>query len=289
VTTAPVRLAAGKVRDVYAVDDDQLLLVASDRVSALDVVLPTPVPDKGRVLTALSVWWFDRLVDLGPHHLLSATDPRIPAEWLGRALLVRRLAVVPVECVARGYLAGSAVADYRATGAVCGVPLPPGLVDGSRLPEPIFTPTTKAPVGRHDEPMTYKDVEATVGSERGAQLREATLAVYRRGAELAEARGILLADTKLEFGLDPAGVLTLADEVLTPDSSRYWPADGWAPGGPQPSFDKQPVRDWLKSTWDGRGDPPPLPPEVVEQTRARYVEAYERITGLSFAAWPGGG
>ena len=294
--SGPVHVAAGKVRDVYAVGDDRLLLVASDRVSALDAVLPTPVPDKGRVLTALSVWWFDRIAELVPHHLLPADDPAapaapaipaIPAAWRGRAMLVRRLRMLPVECVARGYLAGSAVADYLATGAVCGVPLPPGLLEGSRLPAPIFTPTTKAAAGAHDEPMPYEAVVAAVGAERAARLRELTLAVYQRGAEVAGARGILLADTKLEFGLDSDGVLTLGDEVLTPDSSRYWPADGWSPGGPQPSYDKQPVRDWLRSTWDGRGDPPPMPPDVVARTRARYVEAYERITGLSFADWPG--
>jgi phosphoribosylaminoimidazole-succinocarboxamide synthase len=285
--TGPVHLAAGKVRDLYAAGDD-LLVVASDRVSAYDVVLPTPIPDKGRVLTALSAWWFERLADLVPHHLVSADPPGLPAEWRGRAVLVRRLAMLPVECVARGYLAGSGVASYRDTGAVCGVPLPPGLVDGSRLPEPVFTPTSKAPVGSHDEAMTYADVAGLVGAERAAELRELTLAVYRRGAEVAERRGILLADTKLEFGLDAAGVLTLGDEVLTPDSSRWWPADRWAPGGPQPSYDKQFVRDWLAAGWDRRGEPPPIPLEIVEQTRARYVEAYERITGLSFADWPGG-
>jgi len=195
--------------------------------------------------------------------------------------------MVPVECVARGYLAGSGVASYRDTGAVCGVPLPPGLVDGSRLPEPIFTPTTKAPAGTHDEAMTYADVVDLVGAARAAELRELTLAVYRRGAEVAERRGILLADTKLEFGLDPAGVLTLGDEVLTPDSSRWWPADRWSPGGPQPSYDKQFVRDWLAGAWDRRGDPPPIPPDIVARTRSRYVEAYERITGQSLADWPG--
>lgn len=273
---------------MYAAGEDLLLVVASDRVSAYDVVLPTPIPDKGRVLTALSVWWFERLAEEVPHHLVSADDPAIPAAWRGRAVLVRRLEMVPVECVARGYLAGSGVASYRDTGTVCGVPLPPGLADGSRLPAPIFTPTTKAPVGSHDEAMTYEAVVALVGSSRAAELRDRTLAVYRRGAELAEARGVLLADTKLEFGLDPAGVLTLADEVLTPDSSRWWPADRWAPGGPQPSYDKQFVRDWLSASWDRRGEPPAIPPEVVAQTRARYVEAYERITGLSFADWPGG-
>jgi phosphoribosylaminoimidazole-succinocarboxamide synthase len=280
-------LAAGKVRDMYTGPDGLLLVVASDRISAYDQVLPTPIPDKGRVLTALSVWWFERLSDLVPHHLVSVDDPAIPAGWRGRAMLVRRLEMLPIECVARGYLTGSGLGSYRQTGAVCGVPLPPGLVDGSRLPEPVFTPTTKAPVGAHDEAMTLGEVEAVVGPERAAQLRELTLAVYRRAAGIAAARGILLADTKLEFGLDAEGVLTLGDEVLTPDSSRWWPADRWQPGRPQPSYDKQFVRDWLSAHWDRQGEPPPLPAEIVEQTRARYVEAYERITGSSFADWPG--
>jgi phosphoribosylaminoimidazole-succinocarboxamide synthase len=281
------RLAAGKVRDMYAAPDGLLLVVASDRISAYDQVLPTPIPDKGRVLTALSVWWFERLSDLVPHHLVSVDDPAIPAEWRGRAMLVRQLQMLPVECVARGYLTGSGLAAYRDGGAICGVPLPPGLTDGSRLPEPIFTPTTKAPVGAHDEAMTYPEVEAAIGPERAAQLRELTLAVYRRAAGIAAERGVLLADTKLEFGLDAEGVLTLGDEVLTPDSSRWWPADRWQPGRPQPSYDKQFVRDWLSAHWDRQGEPPPLPAEIVAQTRARYVEAYERITGSSFADWPG--
>jgi phosphoribosylaminoimidazole-succinocarboxamide synthase len=280
-------LAAGKVRDMYSGPDGLLLVVASDRISAYDHVLPTPIPDKGRVLTALSVWWFERLSDLVPHHLVSVDDPAIPAGWRGRAMLVRRLEMLPIECVARGYLTGSGLGSYRQTGAVCGVPLPPGLVDGSRLPEPVFTPTTKAPVGGHDEAMTLGEVEAVVGPERAAQLRELTLAVYRRAAGIAAGRGILLADTKLEFGLDAEGVLTLGDEVLTPDSSRWWPADRWQPGRPQPSYDKQFVRDWLSAHWDRQGEPPPLPAGIVEQTRARYVEAYERITGSSFADWPG--
>jgi phosphoribosylaminoimidazole-succinocarboxamide synthase len=280
-------LAAGKVRDMYSGPDGLLLVVASDRISAYDHVLPTPIPDKGRVLTALSVWWFERLSDLVPHHLVSVDDPAIPAGWRGRAMLVRRLEMLPIECVARGYLTGSGLGSYRQTGAVCGVPLPPGLVDGSRLPEPVFTPTTKAPVGAHDEAMTLGEVEAVVGPERAAQLRELTLAVYRRAAGIAAGRGILLADTKLEFGLDAEGVLTLGDEVLTPDSSRWWPADRWQPGRAQPSYDKQFVRDWLSAHWDRQGEPPPLPAEIVEQTRARYVEAYERITGSSFADWPG--
>jgi phosphoribosylaminoimidazole-succinocarboxamide synthase len=285
--TGPEHLAAGKVRDMYAAPDGLLLVVASDRISAYDHVLPTPIPDKGRVLTALSAWWFERLSDLVPHHLVAVGGPAIPAQWRGRAMLVRRLEMLPVECVARGYLTGSGLASYRDTGAVSGVPLPPGLTDGSRLPEPIFTPTTKAPVGAHDEAMTYGEVEAAVGKERAAQLRELTLAVYRRAGGIAAERGILLADTKLEFGLDGDGVLTLGDEVLTPDSSRWWPADRWLPGRPQPSYDKQFVRDWLSAHWDRQGEPPPLPAEIVEETRSRYVEAYERITGSSFADWPG--
>jgi phosphoribosylaminoimidazole-succinocarboxamide synthase len=280
-------LAAGKVRDMYAGPDGLLVVVASDRVSAYDQVLPTPIPDKGRVLTALSVWWFERLADLVPHHLVAVDDPAIPAQWRGRAMLVRRLAMLPVECVARGYLAGSGVLSYRDTGAVSGVDLPPGLEDGSRLPAPVFTPTTKAPVGAHDEAMTYQDVVAAVGPERAAQLRDLTLAVYERAAGIAAERGILLADTKLEFGMDGEGVLTLGDEVLTPDSSRWWPAERWQPGRSQPSYDKQFVRDWLSAHWDRQGEPPALPDEIVEQTRARYVEAYERITGLSFTDWPG--
>jgi phosphoribosylaminoimidazole-succinocarboxamide synthase len=279
-------LAAGKVRDMYGAADGLLLVVASDRISAYDHVLPTPIPDKGRVLTALSAWWFERLSDLVPHHLVSVDDPAIPAEWRGRAMLVRRLEMLPVECVARGYLTGSGLASYRESGVVSGVPLPRGLADGSRLPEPVFTPTTKAPVGAHDEAMTFGEVEAAVGAERAAQLRELTLSVYRRAAGIAARRGILLADTKLEFGLDRDGLLTLGDEVLTPDSSRWWPADRWQPGRPQPSYDKQFVRDWLSAHWDRHGEPP-LPDEIVEQTRARYVEAYERITGSSFADWPG--
>ncbi len=292
-----VHLGSGKVRDVYAVGDAHLLLVASDRISAYDAVLPTPIPDKGRVLTAMSVWWFgvlaERLGGSVPHHFVSADDARIPAEWRGRAMLCRRLSMLPVECVARGYLTGSGLVDYRASGAVCGVPLPPGLADGDRLPEPIFTPATKAARGEHDENVPYRAVVDAVGADTAAALRAATLAVYRLGAELAGQRGILLADTKLEFGFDLAGALTLGDEVLTPDSSRFWPADRWQPGRPQPSYDKQYVRDWLASPaagWDrASGAPPPvLPAEVVARTRDRYVEAYHRLTGLRFADWPGG-
>ena len=277
-------LARGKVRDVYEVDADTLLLVASDRLSAYDVVLPTVVPDKGAVLTGLSHWWFAQLADVVPHHLVEGTLPA--GADRARSMLVARLDMVQVECVARGYLTGSGLADYARTGGVCGVPLPAGLADGSRLPEPVFTPTTKAAVGDHDLPMTYREVVRQVGDELAAQLRETTLAVYRRGAEVAERAGILLADTKIELGHDRDGVLTLGDEVLTPDSSRFWPANGWQPGRAQPSFDKQFVRDWLSQTgWDRRVPGPELPQEVVERTRAKYVEAYERITGSSFDDW----
>jgi phosphoribosylaminoimidazole-succinocarboxamide synthase len=294
VTELPLPLVArGKVRELYAVDDDHLLLVASDRLSAYDVVLPTAVPDKGAVLTGLSVWWFEQLADLVPGHLVTARVSEMPAalhpyeeRLRGRSMLCRRLDMVPVECVARGYLTGSGLADYRRTGGICGEPLVAGLQDGSRLPEPVFTPATKAAVGDHDENVSYDTVVATVGAELAAELRRVTLAVYRRGAELAAGRGILLADTKLELGHDRAGVLTLGDEVLTPDSSRFWPADGWAPGRAQPSYDKQYVRDWLvASGWDRTAPGPELPDEVVERTRDKYVEAYERLTGRSFDEW----
>jgi len=282
-------LHRGKVRELYRLSDGTLLVVASDRISAFDHILPTPIPDKGRILTALSQWWFDRLGGIIAHHLIGTDDPRIPAEVRGRAMLCRPLDMVPVEAVARGYLTGSGLAEYRATGTVCGVPLPGGLVDGSRLPEPIFTPTSKAPVGQHDVAMTYETVVEQVGARTAQQLRELTLTAYRFAADYAAGRGILLADTKFEFGRDPrTGELLLGDEVLTPDSSRFWPADGWAPGGPQPSYDKQYVRDWLGSEeagWDRSGPPPQLPDHVVEATRARYIEAYERLTGLRFADW----
>jgi phosphoribosylaminoimidazole-succinocarboxamide synthase len=268
---------SGKVRDVY-LDGDDLILVASDRVSVYDVVLPTPIPEKGKLLTQLSLWWFERLADIVPHHVISATD--VPEQWIGRAIRCRRLQMVPIECIARGYLAGSMLAEYRRTGTVGGVRLPDGLVEGSRLPEVLFTPTTKAPAGTHDEPMTFDDVVATVGKGTAEELRRITLEVYRRGAAVAAERGLIIADTKLEFGVAPDGTLMLADEVLTCDSSRFWPADAWAPGGPQPSFDKQYLRDWAAGTgWDKRPPAPEIPPEVVEATRARYVEAYERLTG----------
>ena len=281
---AYTHLHSGKVRDLYAAPDGLLLMVASDRISAFDFVLPTPIPDKGRILTALSLWWFERLADIVPHHVVS-TD--VPAEYAGRALLCTRLEMYPVECVARGYLTGSALADYLATGAVCGVPLPAGLVDGSRLDAPVFTPATKAAMGEHDENVSYEQVVGTVGADAAAALRDTTLAVYARARDIALERGIVVADTKLELGRDADGRLVLADEVLTPDSSRFWPAESWEPGHAQPSYDKQFVRDWLTSPasgWDRySGDkPPPLPDDVVERTRAKYVEAYERLTGRTF-------
>ena len=281
------QIAAGKVRELYRVDDELLLLVASDRISAFDWVLPTTIPDKGAVLTAMSVFWFEALGDIVPNHLVADDDPRIPAEVRGRALLVRSLDMVQFECVARGYLTGSGLIDYRNTGAVCGVELPAGLVEASQLAEPIFTPATKAPIGQHDENITFERMVAEAGSETATELRDLTLAVYRRGAEIAEKAGVILADTKLEFGRDANGRIVLGDEVLTPDSSRYWPAEGYAAGAVQPSYDKQYVRDWLtspESGWDRKSNtaPPPLPEDVVAATRAKYVEAYERVTGQRF-------
>ncbi|CAM5784552.1 phosphoribosylaminoimidazolesuccinocarboxamide synthase [Cellulomonas persica] len=289
---------SGKVRDLYVPDEtaagqairdahgDVVLVVASDRISAYDHVLSPGIPDKGVVLTQLSLWWFEQLADLVPSHVVS-TD--VPAQLSGRAMICRRLEMFPVECVARGYLTGSGLAEYRASGEVTGIALPPGLVDGSRLPEPIFTPATKAELGEHDENVPYSVVEQVVGEEDAAALRSLTLAVYARAEAIARERGVILADTKLEFGTDPAtGAITLGDEVLTPDSSRFWPADQWQPGHPQPSFDKQFVRDWLTSAasgWERASDtpPPPLPADVVDRTRERYLEAYERLTGVPLA------
>ena len=286
---------SGKVRDLFRAADGRLVMVASDRMSAFDFVLDTPIPDKGRILTAMSVWWFDQLRDVVANHLLAVDDALLPPGWRGRTMICTPLDMVPVEAVARGYLTGSGLLDYRASGAVCGVPLPPGLRDGDRLPEPIFTPATKADLGEHDENVSYDTVAATVGAQTAAQLRDLTLAVYSHATRIAAERGIILADTKLEFGRVPAGgatgPLVLGDEVLTPDSSRFWPADQWSPGRSQPSFDKQYVRDWLLSPasgWDrsSGAPPPPLPDDVVTATRERYVEAYERLTGLRFADWP---
>ena len=270
-------LHSGKIREVYA-DGDDILLVASDRVSVYDVVLPTPIPGKGKILTQLSLWWFDQFRDIVPNHVISATD--VPPEWAGRAIRCKRLAMLPVECIARGYLAGLGLQSYKDSGTISGIPIPPGLSEGSRLPAPVFTPTTKATQG-HDEWMTFEDVASEIGAEVAAEARRLTLAVYERGAEIAAERGIIIADTKLEFGLDADGTLTLADEVLTPDSSRFWAAAEWQPGGPQRYLDKQFVRDWSStiSGWDRRPPGPEVPHDIVNATRARYVEVYERLTG----------
>lgn len=293
---------SGKVRDLYVPDTTQpegaavteqhgdvVLVVASDRVSAYDHVLNPGIPDKGVVLTRLSLWWFEQLADLVPNHVVTAGAPEVPAAVLGRAMVCRRLEMFPVECVARGYLTGSGLAEYRAGGSVTGIALPDGLVDGSRLPEPIFTPATKAEIGEHDENVSLDVVAGRLGRERAEQLRDLTLVVYARAERIARERGVILADTKLEFGLDPTtGAVTLGDEVLTPDSSRFWPADAWRPGRAQPSFDKQFVRDWLTSDasgWDRASDAPPprVPADVVARTRERYLEAYERLTGHPLA------
>ncbi|MFD4141107.1 phosphoribosylaminoimidazolesuccinocarboxamide synthase [Streptomyces sp. NPDC058572] len=283
-----VHLHTGKVRDLYRNEAGDLVMVASDRISAYDWVLPTEIPDKGRVLTQLSLWWFERLTDLVPNHVLSTELPQgAPAEWAGRTLVCKSLRMAPVECVARGYLTGSGLAEYEQTRTVCGLALPEGLSDGSELPAPIFTPATKAAVGDHDENVSYEEVAHQVGSETAALLRRTTLAVYGRARDIARERGIILADTKFEFGFD-GDDLVLADEVLTPDSSRFWPADQWQPGRAQPSYDKQFVRDWLTSSasgWDRRSEqpPPPLPQEVVSATRAKYVEAFELLTGTTWS------
>lgn len=282
-------LHSGKVRDLYEVTEGphtgKLLMVASDRLSIFDFVLETTIPDKGEILTRMSLWWFEQLASLVPNHVIS-TD--VPEAVRGRAVVCEKLDMFPVECVARGYLTGSGLLDYRASGEVCGIALPAGLEDGSRLPEPIFTPATKADLGDHDENVSYDAVVATVGADSAAALRDLTLQVYGRAEEIAREQGIILADTKFEFGVAGAGSpIVLADEVLTPDSSRYWPADDWQPGRAQPSYDKQIVRNWALSAdsgWDkASGEaPPPLPPEVVERTRSRYIEAYERLTGSTF-------
>ncbi|MDT3443483.1 MULTISPECIES: phosphoribosylaminoimidazolesuccinocarboxamide synthase [unclassified Pseudofrankia] len=283
-------LGSGKVRELFAVGEDAVLLVASDRISAFDVILPTEIPDKGAVLTGLTLWWFDQLADLVPSHVISSNVDEYPAELApyreqlrGRSMLCHRLDMALIECVARGYLTGSGLKDYRRTGAVSGHPLPEGLVDGSKLPHPIYTPSTKAPIGEHDENISRADAASRVGDELAAELEKLTLQIFGRASDLAAERGILLADTKFEFGHDSAGVLRLGDEVLTPDSSRFWPADLWSPGGAQPSFDKQFIRDYLvNSGWDRDTSAPELPADVIASTRARYVEAYERLTGISF-------
>jgi phosphoribosylaminoimidazole-succinocarboxamide synthase len=275
---------SGKVRDLYEPIEphprgDVVLVVASDRISAYDWVLPTVIPGKGEILTALSLWWFDQIRDIVPNHTVEAP---VPAEVAGRGMICQRLDMFPVECVARGYLTGSGLVEYRAGGEVCGVPLPGGLVDGSRLPSPIFTPATKAAVGDHDENVSFGAVADSIGSVDAEALRELTLQVYSRAHEIATQRGVILADTKFEFGRDSSGAIVIGDEVLTPDSSRFWPADTWEPGHAQPSYDKQFVRDWLTSPasgWDKSGDAPPpeLPDEIVEKTRQRYLEAYDRL------------
>lgn len=272
-------LHSGKVREVYA-DGEGILLVASDRVSIYDVVLPTPIPDKGKILTQMSLWWFDQLADVAPNHIISATD--VPQEWAGRAVRCERLQMVMVECIARGYLAGSGLKDYDKDHRVSGVALPDGLIEGSRLPEPIFTPSTKvAPGAGHDEPMSYEDVEAQVGSDLAAELRRITLEVYRRGSAIARERGIIIADTKIELGVSE-GALKIGDELLTPDSSRFWAADERQPGGTQRYLDKQFLRDWSATEltdWDRTAPGPEIPEHVVDATRNRYIEVYERLTG----------
>ena len=286
-------LHTGKVRDLYRNEAGDLVMVASDRLSAYDWVLPTEIPDKGRILTRLSLWWFDQLSDLVPNHVLSAELPAgAPADWAGRTLVCKPLRMVPVECVARGYLTGSGLLEYDATRTVCGLALPEGLVDGSELPAPIFTPATKAAVGDHDENVSYEEVAREVGAETAAKLRQVTLAVYGRARDIARERGIILADTKFEFGYTTAAdggeELLIGDEVLTPDSSRFWPAETWKPGTAQRSYDKQFVRDWLTSPvsgWDRKSEQPPpaLPQEIVDATRAKYLEAYERLTGTNWS------
>lgn len=273
-------LKSGKVRDLYVNDVGEILLVASDRISAYDWIMPTPIPDKGRLLTELSLFWFEKLRDVVPNHVLST---QVPAEVKGRAIICKPLEIFPVECVARGYLTGSGWQEYQQERQVCGISLPAGLLDGSELPEPIFTPATKAEVGEHDENISFEVSQKIVGAQIAGELRRLTLALYSTARDYAQSRGIIIADTKFEFGLDSDGQITLADEALTPDSSRFWPATGWQPGGAQPSYDKQYLRDWLTSIgWDRQSPPPPLPDEVVAKTRARYCEAYAALTGEEF-------
>ena len=273
-------LKSGKVRDLYINDAGEILLVASDRISAYDWIMPTPIPEKGRLLTQLSLFWFDKLSNIVPNHVLS-TD--VPAEVSGRAIICKSLEIFPVECVARGYLAGSGWSEYQANQSICGIALPSGLLDGSELSMPIFTPATKAEVGAHDENISFDKASSIIGLAQIRELERLTLALYSTAREYARGRGIIIADTKFEFGLDSHGVITLADEALTPDSSRFWPAESWRPGGAQPSYDKQYLRDWLTSIgWDKQSPPPPLPDEVVEKTRARYGEAYAALTGEKF-------
>jgi len=271
----------GKVRDLYEDESGRLLMVASDRISAFDWVLPTVIPDKGKILTAMSLWWFDRIAHLVPNHVLST---EVPAQVAGRAIIARSLEMFPIECVARGYLTGSGLVEYRQSASVCGIGLPEGLVDGSRLPEPIFTPATKAEVGEHDENVSFEVTAEKIGFDDATELRRLTLAIYETADEISRAAGIILADTKFEFGR-AEGQIFIGDEVLTPDSSRFWPFETWVPGGSQPSFDKQFLRDWLASSgWDRNGElpPPALPEEIVAKTRERYLVAFERLTGTTF-------
>ena len=278
-------LSSGKVRDIYAVGEDRLLLVASDRISTYDVVHPTPIPDKGKVLTGLTAFWLERTGEICPNHLISYTD--VPEEFRGRAMLIERLEMAPVECVVRGYITGSGWKDYQANGAVCGIELSEGLRESEQLPEPIFTPATKAEVGGHDENVDFDRAAEIIGDRALLEeLRRLSIAIYELGAAHARERGIILADTKFEFGRRPDGKIVLGDEVLTPDSSRFWPADGYEPGRGQPSFDKQFVRDWASASgWDKSPPAPALPDDVIARTRELYVDAYERITGEPFSAW----
>jgi phosphoribosylaminoimidazole-succinocarboxamide synthase len=282
---ALTHVSSGKVREIYASGEERLLLVASDRISTYDVVHPTPIPDKGKVLTGMTAFWLDRTAGICPNHLISYTD--VPDEFRGRAMLVERLEMVPVECVVRGYITGSGWKDYQASGAVCGIELPDGLQESAQLPEPIFTPSTKAELGAHDENIDFDRAAEIIGDRALLEeLRRLSIAVYELGAAHARERGIILADTKFEFGRRADGALVLGDEVLTPDSSRFWPADGYEPGRGQPSFDKQYVRDWASSSgWDKTPPAPPLPEDVIARTRELYVDAYERITGEPFGAW----
>jgi phosphoribosylaminoimidazole-succinocarboxamide synthase len=282
-------LYSGKVRDMYDAGGGLLLIVASDRMSAFDVVMAEKVPDKGRVLTAFSAFWFDHLADVVPNHLVATDLPDLPDEWVGRVQLVRRAEMLPVECIVRGRLSGSAWKEYKASGTMHGQSLPAGLQESAELPEPVFTPSTKAEMGDHDVNISFEESVDLIGKELAERARDVSLELYRRGAEWAAARGIVIADTKFELGIVD-GELVLADEVLTPDSSRFWPADQVTLGSTPPSFDKQPLRDYLETLdWDKTPPPPPLPPEVIESTRARYVDAYERVTGLDFAQWSGVG
>jgi len=293
MTVALTHLVSGKVRDIYEVDADRLLMVTSDRISAFDVIMDEPIPHKGRVLTAISAFWFDQFADVVENHLLSTDVADVPGaggepDLVGRIMLCRRAEMLPVECIVRGYLTGSAWKEYRSSGTMHGTVLPEGLLESAQLPAPVFTPSTKAEEG-HDLNISFDESVEVLGAALAEQVRDVSVEVYRRGAELAAGRGIIVADTKFEFGLID-GRLVLCDEVLTPDSSRFWPADQWVPGTTPPSFDKQPVRDHLDALdWDKTPPPPPLPPEVVAATSTRYIEAYERITGLRFADWPGVG